>query len=198
MYIFPIKLLLELLRTKFNCSALSKEHLKSINGLSFALLKVEKLLDLFCILCIVKVNRLQAKQLSYWKYLLQGLANSSRGNAEEGRIKLLLSRSYLFFSPDNKDQVTKPWFYPLLSLFRNTQYLLTKSKNLIQINSDNGSLIPWPGLSGHQLPRTSGAASSETEGKRKLIPCCSLVPSSAFCWCLFPRPLSCYFLQRLM
>ena len=43
----------------------SLKYLKSINCLSFALLKVEKLLDLFCILCIVKVNRLQAQQLSY-------------------------------------------------------------------------------------------------------------------------------------
>ena len=43
----------------------SLKYLKSINCLSVALLKVEKLLDLFCILCIVKVNRLQAKQLSY-------------------------------------------------------------------------------------------------------------------------------------
>ena len=90
----------------------SLKYLKSINCLSFALLKVEKLLDLFCILCIVKVNRLQAQQLSYWKYFLQGLANSSRGNAEEGRIKLLLLRSYL--SSDNQDQVTKSGFCPLL------------------------------------------------------------------------------------
>ena len=132
-----------MLRTKFNCSALSKEHLKSINGLSFALLKVEKLLDLFCILCIVKVNRLQAQQLSYWKYFLQGLANSSRGNAEEGRIKFPLSKDHVFVRQPGSSYKIR-----ILSsvVSQNTQYLLTKSKNSIQINFlscfDNGNDIP--------------------------------------------------------
>ena len=114
----------------------SLKYLKSINCLSFALLKVEKLLDLFCILCIVKVNRLQAQQLSYWKYFLQGLANSSRGNAEEGRIKLLLLRSYLFHQT-NRIKLQNQDFILCCCLAlseKNTRYLLTKSKNSIQIN----------------------------------------------------------------
>lgn len=179
-YIVQIKLILRIAQEQNSIVQLfskSLKYLKSINCLSFALLKVEKLLDLFCILCIVKVNRLQAKQLSYWKYFLQGLANSSRGNAEEGRIKLLLSGDHIWFFHQTTRIKLQNLDFILCCLSPETlniclQRVKSWSRLTFKVGcSDNGSLIPRPGLSGHQLPGTSGAASSETEGKRKLIPC---------------------------